>query len=130
MKLPHGRSMQKAIAVAIAIVVAALHFGTRSFDGGPLGVFVRSYLLDILIPFAMVLALGVTIHRGLDSRIVRSALVFAIGATTETLQYFGVPLFGRTFDPLDYAAFATGIAAAVLFESALLARLAPRHEAT
>ncbi len=48
------------------------------------------------------------------------------GFLTESLQYFGVPIFGRTFDPLDYLMFATGVAGAFVFEWAVLSQI-PRE---
>ena len=56
-------------------------------------------------------------------RAVRFTLVFGVGFVTETLQFFGVPLFGRTFDPLDYFMFAVGIGGAFIFEWLVLSRL-------
>jgi surface polysaccharide O-acyltransferase-like enzyme len=35
-------------------------------------------------------------------------MVFSIGFIIETLQYFGIRIFGNTFDPLDYAMYALG----------------------
>ena len=52
----------------------------------------------------------------------RFVLVFGVGAVAETLQYFGVEVFGRTFDPIDYVMFAVGIVCAVIFERAVLSR--------
>jgi hypothetical protein len=49
--------------------------------------------------------------------------VFAVGAITETLQYLGVPIFGQTFDWLDYVMFGVGIGLAVIFEAVVLARV-------
>jgi hypothetical protein len=86
-------------------------------------VFVNGYLIDILLPFAMFLVLGLADQAILQSRVVRGASVFAVGAVTETLQYFDVPIFGRTFDWLDYVMFGTGIGLAAIFERAVLARV-------
>jgi hypothetical protein len=47
---------------------------------------------------------------------VRATAVVLFGATVELLQYLGVPLFGRTFDPLDLLMYATGAIAALAFE--------------
>ena len=47
---------------------------------------------------------------------VRAAAVFLFGAAVEFLQYLGIPLFGRTFDPLDLLMYAAGASAAVVFE--------------
>jgi hypothetical protein len=58
----------------------------------------------------------------LRNRVVRFIFVFGIGFATETLQYFGVPIFGNTFDPLDYVMFAAGVLLAFAFESAVVQR--------
>jgi hypothetical protein len=80
-------------------------------------------MIDILLPFAMYLVLGVAGQSVLRSGIARGVFVFALGAVTETLQYFGVPLFGRTFDVLDYLMFGVGIGLAVVFERIVLSRI-------
>jgi hypothetical protein len=117
---------QKPIIVAIALAVGALHFVTGPGYRGPLPVFVNGYLIDALLPFAMVLVLGVADHPVSRSGILRGIAVFAVGAVTETLQYFGVPIFGRTFDPLDYLMFGVGIGLAVVFERLVLSKI-PRN---
>ena len=80
-------------------------------------------MIDILLPFAMYLVLGIAKQPILRSGIARGVFVFAIGAVTETLQYFGVPIFGRTFDLLDYLMFAVGIGLAVVFERIVLSNM-------
>jgi len=107
---------RKIIVVFIAVAVGLLHFLTGPGYRGPAPVFVNGYMIDILLPFAMVLVLGVADQSLLRSRLARGGFVFAIGAIAETLQYFGVPIFGRTFDPLDYLMFGIGIGLAVVFE--------------
>ncbi len=112
----------KLVVVGIALGVGALHFFTGPDYRGPWRGFVTGYLIDILLPFAMYLVMGVTNHEFLRKQTVRWTAVFGVGAVTETLQYFGVPIFGRTFDPLDYLMFAAGIAGAALFEWVVLSR--------
>lgn len=107
---------RKAIAVFIAVVVGLLHFVTGSSYHGPFRAFVNGYMIDILLPFAMYLVLGISGQPVARSGIARGTFVFAIGAITETMQYFGVPIFGRTFDPLGYFMFGIGIGLAALFE--------------
>ena len=80
-------------------------------------------MIDILLPFAVYLVLGVAKQSILRSGIARGTFVFAIGAITETLQYFRVPIFGRTFDLLDYLMFGVGIGLAVVFERIVLSRI-------
>jgi hypothetical protein len=124
-KVPMGAVSvrRKLIVVGIALAVGGLHFITGPGYRGPMPEFVNGYLIDILLPFAMFLVLGVTDLKVIQSQGTRSALVFGVGAITESLQFLGVPIFGRTFDPLDYLMFATGIAGAALFERAAFSRL-------
>jgi hypothetical protein len=86
--------------VSIAIGVAVLHFVTGPKHSGPCPQFVNGYRIDILLPFSMYLMLGILTH-GHPGGHVRAVLVLAVGGVVETLQLLGVPVFGRTFDPLD-----------------------------
>ena len=115
---------RKPVIVLIALAVGLLHFLTGPGYRGPFPTFVNGYLIDILLPFAMYLVLGIINQPILRSEITRGVLVFAIGAIAETLQYFGVPIFGRTFDPLDYVMFGLGIGLAIAFEKLVLSRTA------
>lgn len=107
---------RKVLVTLIAVVVGLLHFATGPGYSGPFAVFVNGYLIDILLPFAMYLVLGVARQTVLRSEVARAGLVFVVGAAAETLQYFGVPVFGRTFDVLDYLAFGAGVVLGVVFE--------------
>jgi len=98
------------------VVVGLLHFLTGPGYRGPYPSFINGYMIDILLPFAMYLVLGVANQSILHSGVARGVFVFAIGAITETMQYFGVPIFGRTFDLLDYLMFGIGIGLAAVFE--------------
>ncbi len=114
---------QRHVVVAIAVTVGLLHFPLGHGYDGPWPVFVTGYLIDILLPFAMFLVFGISNISFLQPKWARAAAIFAVGATSETLQYFDVPLFGRTFDPLDYLAFAIGLGLGTLFEILVVARL-------
>ena len=118
------------MVVFIAVAVGLLHFLTGPTYRGPLPAFVNGYLIDILLPFAIYLVLGVAKQSLIRGGIARAAFVFAIGATTETLQGLGVPIFGRTFDPLDYFTFAVGIGLAAVFERTVLSRIPERGLST
>jgi len=111
---------RKIVVVFIAVGVALLHFLTGPGYRGPFPAFVNGYLI---LPFAMYLVLGVARQSILRSGFTRGIFVFAIGAITETLQYFGVPIFGRTFDWLDYLMFGIGIGLGVGFERVVLSRI-------
>jgi hypothetical protein len=49
--------------------------------------------------------------------------VLGIGVVVETAQFFGAPLFGQTFDPLDYVMYAVGALLAVFLDVFLFPRL-------
>ena len=119
---------RKVIVVLIAVAVGLLHFLTGPRYNGPFLVFVNGYMIDVLLPFTMYLVLGIANQSIIRGVITRALFVFAIGAVTETLQYFGVPLFGRTFDVLDYLMFAVGIGLAVVFERIMLSRIPEGRE--
>ena len=114
---------RKVIVVLIAVSVGLLHFLTGPGYGGLFPLFVNGYMIDILLPFAMYLVLGIADMPIFRSGLTRGVIVFAIGALTETLQYFDVPIFGRTFDWLDYLMFIIGIVLAALFENFVLSRV-------
>jgi hypothetical protein len=54
---------------------------------------------------------------------VKAVLVFGAASAAEVLQAFGVPLLGRTFDPLDFVMFGVGVLLAALVDRLLLDRL-------
>lgn len=109
---------RKPVVVAICLTVAALHLVTGPEYAGPFRPFVTGYLMDLALPFAMVLLLGVGLEASpaLRRPAVRATMMLLFGAGVELLQHFGVPLFGRTGDPLDVAMYAIGAFAAIGFE--------------
>ncbi|HOC43450.1 MAG TPA: hypothetical protein PKJ99_10605, partial [Thermoanaerobaculales bacterium] len=60
------------------------------------------------------------------SPVSRACLVFCIGAAVELSQYLDVPVFGRTFDPLDLLMYAVGAAAAVGFDKLAFSPISQR----
>lgn len=118
MPMPSLDLRRRPTVVAICLAVAALHLVTGPHYRGPLRAFVTGYLIDLALPFSLVLLLGVGLERSpmLRRPAIRATAVFGLGAAVEVLQYLGVPLFGRTFDPLDLLMYAIGALAAVGFE--------------
>lgn len=109
--------------VVVALGVGLLHVVTGPDYRGPLATFVNGYLIDILLPFAVYLLLTLPDRPFKLSRPARAVVVVGLGITVEVLQFHGVPIFGSTFDPLDFWMYAVGVVLAVGFERAVLARL-------
>ena len=65
----------------------------------------------------------------LDSWCAKAGVVFAAASFTEILQACGLPILGRTFDPLDFVMFAVGGLLAAGLDQGILALKTrkPRH---
>jgi hypothetical protein len=118
------------VVVAVCLVVGALHFVTGPGYSGPLRAFVNGYLIDLLLRMdVLLLGLGLETVSALRPAPVRAELVLAMGVVVEGCQYFGIPLFGRTFDPLDLLMYLLGVTAAVGFERLVFGAARPLPEA-
>jgi len=117
---------KKTIITGIALIVAALHFVTGENYRGPLPGFVNGYLIDILLPMTLYLLMGLFPTWWVRSPVFRAGAVFGFGCLVEASQYYGRPIFGNTFDPLDIAAYAAGVSLGVLLDLVLLPRFVPR----
>jgi hypothetical protein len=117
------RPTRKQVVVTVCVTVALVHFVTGPRYRGPLRGFVNGYLIDVLLPLAMYLLLSLPGRPVALTRPARAGIVLGIGVAVETLQFFGVPIFGRTFDPLDFVMYGVGILGGIVFESLVLSRL-------
>ena len=113
---------RKPFVLSLAVVVAALHVLIGPDYHGPARPFVSGYLMDLVLPFFLVLLLGADerLARLPHSPGVRALLTFLVGVVTEVAQAAGLPLFGRTFDPMDLLMYAIGAIAAMAVEGLLL----------
>jgi hypothetical protein len=117
---------QKMITIVIInLIVGGLHFLTGEKYSGPLPLFVNGYLIDILLPFSLYFLASLVDMKILCAWWARALVPFGIGLVVETAQFFGIPLFGRTFDPLDLLAYAVGALLAVLCDQVLFPSLLP-----
>jgi hypothetical protein len=99
---------KRIIITSIALIVGGLHFVTGENYRGSFPAFVNGYLIDILLPMTMVLLMGLFQTAWLRSNIFRVCAVFGFGCFVEASQYFGCPVLGSIFDPLDILAYAIG----------------------
>jgi hypothetical protein len=118
-------SPRKTVVTFLALAVGALHFFTGENYKGPYPVFVNGYMIDILLPMAIYLLLGLFEIEWIRSTLFRAAAVFLFGCVVETSQYLGYPLFGSTFDPLDILAYTGGVASGIFLDLILLPRIVP-----
>ena len=119
----HGR--ESVVIVCIMVSIALLHVVTGPRYTGPFGDFVNGYLIDILLPMGLYFLLCPPEEkiRFLRPWYVKAVPVFLLGAFVETMQYVGVPLLGRTFDPLDYFMYAAGVMLAALLDKFAFPRI-------
>jgi hypothetical protein len=117
------RKRRKTVVVVCLVVpIALLHFFTGSAYRGPWPELVNGYLMDILVPFAFYFLLVLPEHPLLERWPVKAGLVFGAAASVEIAQFFGLPIFGRTFDPLDFVMYALGVVLAGVLDTVVLAR--------
>lgn len=117
------RTCKAGVVVSIAISVALLHFVTGENYRGPFPEFVNGYLIDILLPFSLYFLLCLNQVSLLRSWVVKAILVFAVGFVVETAQFYGFPILGQTFDPLDYLMYGLGVLMAVVLDTLVFPRL-------
>jgi glycopeptide antibiotics resistance protein len=108
---------KKVLIICMVIPIALLHLFTGSSYKGPYPEFVNGYLLDILVPFAFYFLLCIPKTTLLRLWIVRSTLVFGGSCLVEIAQLVGVPIFGRTYDPIDIIMYGLGISLAALLDT-------------
>jgi hypothetical protein len=116
---------RKTFVVVTSLAVGGLHFIIGPDYQGPMKAFVRGYLIDILLPFAVYFLIA--LPKVIRQPWLIALAVFGIGFVVETLQYLGLPLFGRTFDPVDYAMYAIGAVLALVTDNLYFSKLKP-HE--
>lgn len=82
------------------------------------------YFGDVQIPFAAYFLLSINEESisFLRPWLVKFGIVFLVMTTSEMAQFFGVELFGVTFDPYDILAYGLGVTLAVLVDVKIFAR--------
>lgn len=102
--------------IILLFILLALHIKGPSYFA-PDSVFVNSFLVDILLPCYMFLLLTLNLYSLPEHirkyrkrvKILFASGVFLFGFVVETLQYFGIPVLGSTFDVLDYLMYLLGV---------------------
>jgi len=76
-----------------------------------------------LVPFAFYFLLAPQEVPLLKPWPVKAVLVFGAAASVEIAQFFGLPVLGRTFDPLDFVMYGLGVLLAALLDTRVFPRL-------
>ena len=122
-----ARKRKAIVVVAINLAVGGLHFVTGADYPGPWRTFVNGHLIGVALPFAVyfLLALNDSAIGVLRPWFVKSAIVFGVVSSAEAAQCFGIPMFGETYDPWDFVAYAAGSLLAAATDRILFPRLFP-----
>lgn len=115
-----------AIGVAINLIVAAGHIvDWRALLAPELRTLVSGYFSDLSLPFAFYFLLCFIDDRvvALRSAASKALVVIVASSGAELLQGAGIPVLGRTFDPLDFVMYAAGAGLAAVLDVLVLSRL-------
>lgn len=116
------------VAVGVIVAVALLHvLRIGSHLRGTWFTLYYAYFSDVVVPFGAYFLLcqaelRMPILRG---RPAKALVVLGVASLAELMQAVGVPMFGRTFDPLDLAMYAAGVTLAVVTDRMVLTPLLP-----
>jgi hypothetical protein len=121
-----GPSRRLAVIFSIVILIAVAHvFRIGSYLEGESYDLYYSYFSDFVLPFACYYLLcaeesWMPILRRWEAK---SAIAFLVPSIAETCQYFGLPVLGSTFDPLDFLMYGFGAILAAVVDTQLFSRI-------
>ncbi len=107
------------------LLIAAAHvIGIGRYLPGQWSALYSSYFSDTALPFGyyFLFSLLEPQWRFFSRWETKAAAVFLMPSAAETLQYFGIPVLGSTFDPLDYAMYAIGAILGAIVDTQVFAR--------
>jgi hypothetical protein len=117
---------RKAMIIGLMLLIAAAHVLPigRSLQGQAYNLFV-SYFSDLVLPFGYYFLLSLPGKRQpiIKRWEVKLALVFTMASVAETCQFYGIPVLGSTFDPLDFLMYGIGCTAAAITDRYVFPRL-------
>jgi hypothetical protein len=109
--------------VGLSLFVALLHFIIGPDYNGIFKLFVRAYLIDLILPLNIYLLLQISLRKKFSvakSRVIGALFTFSFGLTVEILQLFKIKFLGSTYDPLDILMYAIGIVAGLLVDCTII----------
>ena len=99
------------LVIILELIIASFFIVGADWAGHNINLIFKSYFADMFLPFGFYFLLSI---KGDHSKYFNSwwkkaVSVFALVATSETLQYFGFYALARVFDPVDYVMYAIGV---------------------
>jgi hypothetical protein len=116
------------VAIIILVLIATMHIlRIGSYLQGSLYTLYYSFFSDIALPFGayFLLCINERSFPFLGGWLAKASITFGAAAFAETMQAFGIPILGTTFDPLDYMMYALGTLAAALMDKQVFERFLP-----
>ncbi len=121
-----GFKRRRAVIVSIMLLIALAHIIDIGghLQGTAFNLF-KSYFSDIVLPFGFYFLLimdeqWVPVLKRWEAKLV---IMFVMPSIAETCQYFGIPVLGSTFDPLDYLMYAIGATFAAIVDTQVFPRI-------
>ena len=100
------------IIVLIEVIIALIHaFRLGQIFNGRAYELYYSYASDFMLPFGwyFLLCINDTTIPFLRKWYVKAGIIFSMMSLSEICQFFGIELFGVTFDPIDICMYGAGV---------------------
>ncbi len=121
-----GFSRRLVVILSMMLLIALAHIIDigRHLQGASFNLF-KSYFSDIVMPFGFYFLLSADEQwiPGLKRWEVKLVIMFLLPSIAETCQYFGIPVLGSTFDPLDYLMYVIGATLAAIVDTQVFPRI-------
>ena len=115
---------KKTAIVIIMLLIALLHLikGGHRW-GGRFALFWNGYMFNVIVPFGVYFLLCLLDFSPFKYWIFNGILVLGAASCVEIAQFYGVHIFGSTFDPVDIVMSAIGIIIAIVLDKILFPRI-------
>ena len=116
--------------VGVSLLVASMHFIIGPDYSGIFKDFVRSYLIDLILPMNLYLLLQISLRKKIsivNSRVVGAICTFSFGVIVEILQLLKIDLFGSTYDPLDIVMYGIGVIIGIIVDYTIIDKFENKH---
>ena len=117
---------RRVVIVSLMLLIATIHLMRAGrYLPAELYPFYAGYFSDIALPFGgyFLLCAAEMQMPILRHWITKLLIAFLLPSLAETCQYFGIPVLGSTFDPLDYFMYGIGATLAVIVDTQIFFRI-------